>query len=325
MNFKSQQFIFLILGLFFGLVMIFLTPPQMVPDEVAHVMRACEVSEGGFYNKTPPQSNNCYQKFVVDGIMPKVNVNEFHGASGYFPMNYFSSAIALKIFGNVDSGVRFYVGRIFNLFVWLAIIYFAIKITPVFKNQFLLCALLPMSLYMGMSYSADSWSNALAFLFFAFLFRLIYGDNKVSIKDVFTFSVFSFVGALCKGVVYPILLLLLVPFKCRSLKFVITFVVLFIAMGMAFAWQSINYSVVGYDVNPYINKLYIIHNPLSFLLLLIYCRFVYSLSLYLGNDISGLYSNWIVFWTGLSQIDSSLKSFKISQRESLHSPCGLPQ
>lgn len=164
---KRPELIFIIFGLIFGLFMIFVTPKFGVPDENGHFARAQEVSKGILYNNLPQNRKDDYQ---------------FHGASGYSPIMYAFSGLSLKITQKFDENIQFYTGRIVNLIVWILLIALAIHITPVFKWAYFIGALLPMSIFEGMSYSADSFSNAFAFLFFAYIFKLIFNDKEFSYK-----------------------------------------------------------------------------------------------------------------------------------------------
>jgi uncharacterized membrane protein len=262
------EIIFLIFGFVFGLIILTITPPNLVPDETAHTIRACEISEGHLYNKTPYSNNACYNKLHSAKILPTVNMGIFQGASGYSPINYLASGIGLKIFKHAEPNLMYFAGRFFNFILWLMLTFFAIRITPVFKPQFLFCALLPMNIYMGMSYSADSLSNAFSFLFFAYLFNLIFKDETVQKKDILIVYLLSIIGAFCKGIIYPILLLPLAKYKnCRQ-KWFITLSALIISFGLLYLWQSINYTNIGIFANYEYNHNILIHKPLIFLGLL---------------------------------------------------------
>lgn len=54
MKLKSPEIIFAILAFVFGCVFLFITPFNEVPDEQAHLMRACEVADGILYSKNTP-------------------------------------------------------------------------------------------------------------------------------------------------------------------------------------------------------------------------------------------------------------------------------
>jgi len=174
---KKPEFIFIIFAFIFGLLFMFLTPYNMVPDEISHLRRSCEVADGILYSKEPVQSVKC-DKYLEKEIAVERD-GHVYPVSAYPPLLYAFSALGLKV-GEIWGGyAMFYLARFFNLLCWIGLIALAIRITPVFKYLFLFAALLPMSLYEGMSVSADSFNNAFAFLFFAYVFKLIYDKNEI--------------------------------------------------------------------------------------------------------------------------------------------------
>ncbi len=259
------EILFLIIGFIFGTAIMFVTPANLVPDEVAHTIRACEISEGHFYNNVPYSDNNCYKKLRDAHILPKVNIEQFQGASGYSPVNYIASGLGLKIFSVVKNPqVMYYAGRFFNFLLWLGLIFLAIHITPVFKWQFLFCSLLPMNIYEGMSYSADSLSNAFSFLFFAYMFSLIFAGSDCKKQKIGLLYILSAVGAFCKGVIYPIFLFVFAKFKNIKNRIFITFTTLIFSFILYYIWQSLNFVAIA-DTSAYeAHKHILLHSPITF-------------------------------------------------------------
>ncbi len=242
---KRPEIIFAIFALVFGTIIMFSTIPGQVPDELPHYYRAQEVSQCKLYN----------------GHLNQKTDYTYNSAAGYSPVMYIGPAIGLKIGNNY-----YFSGRFFNLLLWTILITIAIHITPIFKWAFFYTALLPTSIYLGMSYSADSFNNAFAFLFIAYLFKLIYKKEPLSIKKEFPILViFTIIGALCKGLIFPIFLTLLIPFKKHKLKIFIT--LLFLSLFTAYLWSSNNYTAIRPDIYPEMNKYFLLHNPFDFFLL----------------------------------------------------------
>lgn len=258
---RKPEFIFIILAFIFGVIMMLVTPPYKVPDEEAHLLRACEVADGILYNKTPAQNIECDKYIQRD-----MNLSRPEGVyqvTGYPPLLYFVSALGLKV-GQVFGGkTMFYFGRIFNFIFWLILTALAIRITPVFKWMFLFSALLPMSLYEGMSLSADSFNNAFAFLFFAYVFKLIFDKNDVSKKDLCILAFMSFLSAFTKGAIYPILLFVFLPMKKH--KYIFSICCFSIAFMLMSYWASINLPFINPPANPEYHKYLLLHYPLDFL------------------------------------------------------------
>ncbi len=257
---KKPEFIFLIFAFIFGLLFMFITPYDKVPDERAHLLRACEVADGIFYNKTPAQNVACDNYLHKDLNFERAKVP--HQVTGYPPTLYVFSALGFKV-GQIWGGhVMFYLGRIFNFLAWLVLTALAIRITPVFKWMFLFTALLPMSLYEGMSLSADSFNNAFAFLFFAYIFKLIFEKKELARKDYILLFVMSILSAFTKGAIYPIFLFIFLPLKKYKYLFAaVCFSVAFILMSY---WASVNLPFINSFADPEYHKYLLLHNPLDF-------------------------------------------------------------
>ena len=257
---KKPEFIFIIFALIFGLIMMIVTPPYKVPDEEDHLLRSCEVADGILYNKTPAENVQCDN--YIRKNMEFERPDNVYTVMGYPPLLYFASALGLKV-GQIWGGkVMFFLGRIFNFFVWLVLTALAIRITPIFKWIFLFSALLPMSIYQGMSISADSFNNAFAFLFFAYVFKLIFEKKETSKKDLAILSVMSLLSAFTKGAIYPILLFVFLPMKKHKYLFAsVCFASAFLLMSY---WASINSPFINPPADPEYHKYLLLHNPLDF-------------------------------------------------------------
>ena len=271
--------IFLVIGFVFGSIFLFLTPPLEVPDEDAHLLRACEVASGIFYNKTPTKETKYDKLFQyiyirenndLKNINPKYTLKRdpknFHYGSRNSAVMYIPSSIGIKISSlfSSDKNFIFYTGRFLNLIVYLFLCVIAIKITPVFKYQFMFTALLPMALFEGMSYSADSFNNGFAFLFFAFLFKLIYGKKEISPKNFSILAIMCGIGALCKGLIYPLCLFFTLPefskkFKLKRWIYILALIIL--TLILCKVWISINYKNLNYRHEIINDSLYFVKYP----------------------------------------------------------------
>ena len=267
MKLNHPEIIFVIFALLFGTLIMFITPPSFVCDEPSHFARAKEVSKGILYNKPLEKMSKTESKS---------NTYNFHGASGYSPVMYIFSGMGLKISHN-----NYYVGRFFNLIVWIILIAVAIHITPVFKWPFFVAALLPTSIFEGMSYAADSFSNAFAFLFFAYIFKLIYGNREFSYKkDLPILYIFCITGALCKGIIFPLFLFPLIPIKKH--KFLIFISLIITSLTITFLLSSNNYTLIRDGVSIELNKHYLLNNPQKYI-----AKFMHTTVYYFADWIRG--------------------------------------
>jgi uncharacterized membrane protein len=71
-----------------------------------------------------------------------------------------------------------YMGRLFNLAVWIGLIFLALRITPAFHWIFIAVALMPQALFQAASQSADAVTHALSILLIAQILRLAFGDGS---------------------------------------------------------------------------------------------------------------------------------------------------
>ena len=129
----------------------------------------------------------------------------------YSPHLYFPQAVGI-IIGRL-AGRPFialsYMGRFFNLIVWLGLVYLAIRSTPVLKWLFLVYALTPMSLFQSSSLSADSLTNGLAILLVAVCLRYAYGPKEET--NLIILFALALAVAISKLYFQLVLLFLLLP------------------------------------------------------------------------------------------------------------------
>lgn len=299
-NKLKPEYIFLFLGTFFGLLFMFITPIFQVPDEPMHLLRACEVSnlvihndKSGDYtkdifpNKKLLLRKNCIRFQEFRTIRHYTNLFEFkdlnytHNNSGYSFILYLPSSIGLKISSLISSNpyIQFYTARFFNLAVWLALTFIAIRITP-FKWAFLVCALFPMTVYEGMSLSADSINLGFAFLYIGYIFSLAYGENK----NIKPFVAMTILSVLFKGVFLLSLLFLLVPkekIKYKNILFAVTFLV---GACLQSLLSSHSYILVGDNIDVEARKMLIFTQPIYVIKLFIN-TFIHKASFYLHSSI----------------------------------------
>ena len=117
--------------------------------------------------------------------------------------------IVLATLLNLGSFPLFYLGRFFNLLMFAALAYFAVRITPVGKNAMMVAGLLPMTLHLASSYSYDAGIMGLAFLLTGMCLRAVYGEGLMSRREKAGIVVVAVLLAPCK-VVYTVIVLLVI-------------------------------------------------------------------------------------------------------------------
>lgn len=234
----EKQFVFwaIIIGVFYALVM----PIGFAPDEANHFRRAYEISMGHLVSdktkdgvggrKLPSSINDVFSFKVtkskykdVSNIVKKSNNNKkkdfqtFANTSLYSAICYLPQTIGILIGRLLHLPMLFivYLARLFNLAIWIAIIYFAIKRIPISKYTLMLIAFAPISMQAAASCQADAVTNAVAFALIAITLSKIKTKTKITKKEGIIISFLAILMSMCKIVYIPIcLLLFLIPKEC---------------------------------------------------------------------------------------------------------------
>ncbi len=234
--------IFLAIFLPLGFLHTFITPVNQLPDEISHVFRAYDIADGnviskkneeGEYRKklskttwqvfNNAQGDSAYYKKLKNNFFAETSDEKwgwrFTDAALYNPVNYVPQVAGISTghFLNLPAVMTLYLGRIFTMLVFATIIYFAIKLTPKFKEFFIFGALLPMSIQQGMAYSADWLVISMSFLLAALALKYAYGEDKKQLSKWQIAGLYAVTIALgiSKSLAYlPFgLLLVLIPAK----------------------------------------------------------------------------------------------------------------
>ncbi|MBI5323853.1 MAG: DUF2142 domain-containing protein, partial [Ignavibacteriae bacterium] len=191
------EYLFLLLGLVFGVLFVFINPPYQTNDEDRHFYAAYSISTGQI---NPINKNNMsgtalpknlvaitqsfqglpfFQgaKISTDKVKQAAKLPLYEKDTVFYPnpqlvgnpLPYIPQVTGIAIGKIINSNpiwlMRF--GRMGGLIAFLLIIFFAIRISPVFKSVFFLYALTPMTLYQGASITYDSLNIATSFLLIA--------------------------------------------------------------------------------------------------------------------------------------------------------------
>lgn len=318
LNFSLRpEIVFVIMGLFFGFIFVFVTPPFQVPDEGTHFKRAYQISTGQFISEKKdnlvggfiPLSINELEgyfmrftdkniKISYKEIVNKLTVRlepfnttfgSFPNTALYSPVPYLPQTIGMFVGRVFDLPTLWilYIGRILNLLVWVFLVYYAIRITPVLKWIFLLLALMPMTVYQSASLSADAIVVGLSFLFTALLLSYLVTKKTLALKQILLLFVLAILITLSKQTYFTIpLMFFLLPLKIfPSAKNYWRTIGLFIFVVMAtfLGWSCLVnklYIPLQTYVDPNAQLSHILHDPLS------YTKFVtyYTISWFSGLD-----------------------------------------
>ncbi len=220
--------------LIFGILCSLLNPIMIVLDETEHSVRSEITSQGIII---PEYKNNSFEtiqsihdiKLYKDENIPVLNGTVFTNNYDDKPINYSkfndNSAFAQNPFyGYLPQAIGMFVaklldlnaiwllwlGRIFNLICYAALVSYAIKKSPVLKMPLLVVSCIPLCIYQAASLSIDSLINGLSILLIAF-FLDMYKSPKESItkKDIIIFAIIGLLLGLCKWTSFLLVFLVL--------------------------------------------------------------------------------------------------------------------
>lgn len=218
----QYHYLFLVIGLFFGLKMVFLNPPWHTNDEDRHFYNAYALAQGNF---APEVKDKQIGHYVPTNLVASVTIHQGVGyqngqlmdrenlkkletqllqpekqefcpnvSSYIFPLPYVPAAIMIK-FGMLIRDNPVWIGwwgRIGSLLAYLLIIFFAIKIIPHFKGLLMAVALSPMALFQGASVTYDTLNLAFIFLLFAFIIKFYFQPEPLRLKHILIYVLIAF-------------------------------------------------------------------------------------------------------------------------------------
>jgi len=266
------EYYFMVIGLFFGLQLVFLNPPWQTNDEDRHFYNSWNYAHG--YIKPIVQGNNVGNPMPVElfnqtksfqGIrfneksklskesIEKLKRSTYSKKESFFynnpnysinPVGYLPFIVGIKVgelFRKNPITVHWW-ARAFGLIANLLIVFYAIRIIPVYKNVLMLLALMPMSLYQASSVSYDSLCNAATILMVAFIIKWLFQNEKVIIRELVLFFLALFIQVFSKSGYYFVpLLILMVPsakFNFSFPKLKLIAIIIAVAMLPTLTWQK---------------------------------------------------------------------------------------
>jgi uncharacterized membrane protein len=228
------EWVFLILAAAVGLFLALVNPPFQSPDEDAHFTRIFQLSEGTLIaQKSQDQIGGWLPQSIYDAWEPfpyidKVDLDivrkllqepftaeprhffPFMHTALYSPVAYGPAILGVwtgRAFGLSALG-QLYAARVATLLGCLAIVFFAIRIMPVFKWVMVMIALMPMTVFLFATPSADAMTNALALLTTALILRsALAKSGPVGTGEWMTIGAVSLLLALTKQLYFPLVIM----------------------------------------------------------------------------------------------------------------------
>ncbi len=239
---KEPARLFLWLALLLGVLYILITPPLQVPDEINHFLRAYQITQGEFMasqvenrlgGKLPASLREfslIWERVIADtgatsslqelqqALAIEIGSEQiwydFPNTGIYSFVNYLPQAIGIILIRPFTSSVLviYYSSRIISLTFWVILSFLAIQTIPGKKWTLFALAMLPMSLYINSSISADMPINALSMLWIAYVLKLLKQPVKLKNRDYLFLFLFAALIPHLKLVYLPLILMsLLLP------------------------------------------------------------------------------------------------------------------
>jgi uncharacterized membrane protein len=336
-----------------GLFYVFVVPPFQSPDEFNHFNKINHILEGHFYPEidTPTVSLGGYvPQSVIDIQKPYLgfvwhdalksnfdtlknvlatplsknqkNFASFPNTARYAPIAYAPPLVGCGIAWAFDLNPAYsmYLGRLTNLFFWLICMSIFFRLMPVFHTVIAFITLLPGTIAIQATLSADVFTNGCLFIMIGLFLKFKFTDKPISKLELGAFWVLSVLTTWAKVVYLPMALLLLLVPKERfgSLKYKITSlsIGLFINFLVVIWWSGeVNLMIYPFNnieqttyhdlheaddppktycfVNPELQKQRILQAPFTFIADFLSC----SIELYSYNNKSFISA---VGWESLS-------------------------
>jgi uncharacterized membrane protein len=237
---------FAAIAVVFGTALVLGVPPFQSPDESSHLLRAYQITEGGFvshekdergfyggtlpvslYQVSVPFLKMCFHPEVkasfgdirqalhipLDGQTRAFQI--FPNTAHYCPTCYAGQCLGISLGRALALGplAMLYLGREGNLFLWTLLGFFALRSAPAIARPLILLLLMPMSLNFAATLSADPSTNGLAALFTALVCRYFaQGAKSIDRKKLVLLAAISVPMIVSKLAYAPLLaLLLLIP------------------------------------------------------------------------------------------------------------------
>ena len=265
--------IFLFCALGIGFIFSIFTPLRGAPDEYTHMgmsyyqsnlmmgitdcyedgkllMRECDYGDTLY-----PASSTAFElKEIYDGLFKsdegKTNLVPVwtRWSEGYFPPLYWAQALGITLARLLGMGrVQMYImGRLGNLLLYSAVIYFAIRRMPFFKTTMAAVALTPIAMQLEASFTYDAFVISLCFLFTAIVFDLTYNKEKITVKDTILLTALATLIAPSKAVYVVIVALgLIIPWKKFGSKKKYLLNIAIILVASAAMWLAFNQRFVS--------------------------------------------------------------------------------
>ena len=295
----KPEYVFVVLGLLAGLLFVFLVPPFQSPDEPVQFGKAVAISQGQFLSvKKDGVSGNYLPKSLEDfelfyrgmcfGLTEKTsfkkivesrNITLEEGNKVFTDLKYHSMYSPLAFLPQ-SAGVfiaKFFTDSVYWIMIcaklslllfYLIFGYYSIKSMPFAKNLALLVLLMPMSLFLGASGSADGVLISVSIFFVAKIFQYCFQKKIITDKQYAILFACAIALSLIKQSFLLSLFVLFIPKEKFGVKANIKLTALLLtSLLVSVLWSKFAYSVFVpmNGANPEKQIQFIIQNPIIYL------------------------------------------------------------
>ncbi len=281
---------FALIASIIGLFYVVFIPVMSGTDEPLHFYRAYQISAGDMVSSKTDQtlidgnllalpyrgfSDNYSSEVVFAKRTHEMVELPYTLSSGYSPLQYIPQVTGF-ITSNILHLNAFFtvlVVRLFNLFVWIYLMYLAIKIMPYKKTFFALFSLAPASISLAASSSGDIFSTAIGFLLIAYILKLRNEETILTKKDKIRIALMSLVVSVFKTFYGAFLIILFLlkksNFKSKKERYYSIFALLFVCLVVDYIWLKMSGLNSGTS-NPAVKEqlLFVINHPFDYFMIL---------------------------------------------------------
>jgi uncharacterized membrane protein len=318
--------------LIFGIPLIFLYPPFLASDEIAHFYRAYQVSEfrltsearehesGGMLPSSLSETTGAFRgnmfavpDFTLDLIndIPRLPLapndrvwTEFTGAALYSPLPYIPQAIGLLIgrLLSLTPLTLLYIGRICSLLTWAFMGAYALKITPFYRNVLFILLLTPLVFSKAVVLTADVVTVGACSLLVCQILKIAFGEKNADNRDIILMFGLAVLVGLCKISYAPLAALcFMIPaarLGGRKRYFIICGSAVFLALVVNLLWTGFLVAnqplQSGSQAQPGVQVRYMLSHPFAFIRVVL--RYTYNNWLTIIRAIFGEVIVWREVW-----------------------------
>ncbi|HMK56235.1 MAG TPA: DUF2142 domain-containing protein [Dissulfurispiraceae bacterium] len=277
--------IFLVLGLIFGIIWLFLLPPFQGPDEFGHFRRAYMLSEGKLHLDSEPVTGRvgCYlpasikqledalqsrkivgrtaikQDFTALAASSKIELKPrselfYDDIANYPPVAYAPQVVAVTIARILELPILYvyYAGRFGSLIFFIVSMYLLIKHVLILQLPLLTIALMPISIQQGIIISADCVTIILLLMLVCHAVNIAFREEEkaVGVKDMAALYLLCALIALTKGpyIVLALLYFIMIPrekFRSGALYWIGGFGMIIFGLIFAVAWKMFQVHLIA--------------------------------------------------------------------------------